>query len=113
MDYDFFIFCMVPGLVQSLIPRYSGPLTCISLTAALQHDLQLQRRLHQDSIQLAGKTIYINPYLYLVLIISLPLITPNWFILIYNGEINERILAYKARLTYQKLLDKGYRLKGR
>ncbi len=36
----------------------------ISLTAALQQDLQLQRRLNQDSIQLAGKTIYINPFLY-------------------------------------------------
>ena len=34
------------------------------MTAALQQDLQLQRRLHQDSIQLAGKTIYINPFLY-------------------------------------------------
>jgi len=34
------------------------------LTAAVQQDLQLQRRLHQDSIQLAGKTIYINPFLY-------------------------------------------------
>ena len=28
-----------------------------------------------------------------------------------NGELNEKILAYKARLTYQKLLDKGYRLR--
>ena len=36
----------------------------ISLTAALQQDLQLQRRINQDSIQLAGKTIYINPFLY-------------------------------------------------
>ena len=34
------------------------------MTAALQQDLQLQRRLNQDSIQLAGKTIYINPFLY-------------------------------------------------
>tara|TARA_B100000029_G_scaffold462224_1_gene494555 strand:+ start:1670 stop:2281 length:612 start_codon:yes stop_codon:yes gene_type:complete len=34
------------------------------LTATLQQDLQLQRRLHQDSIQLSGKTIYINPFLY-------------------------------------------------
>ena len=44
--------------------RYSGPHTLVSLTAALQQDLQLQRRLHQDSIQLAGQTIYINPFLY-------------------------------------------------
>ena len=37
----------------------------ITLTAALQQDLQLQqRRLNQDSIKLAGKTIYINPFLY-------------------------------------------------
>ena len=35
-----------------------------SVTAAQQQDLQLQRRLQQDSIQLAGKTIYINPFLY-------------------------------------------------
>lgn len=34
------------------------------LTAAQEQDLQLQRRLQQDSIQLAGKTIYINPFLY-------------------------------------------------
>ena len=37
----------------------------------------------------------------------------NWFELIYNGELHERILAYRARLTYQKLLDKGYKLKTR
>ncbi|MEB3235654.1 MAG: hypothetical protein VKM98_09535 [Cyanobacteriota bacterium] len=29
-----------------------------------EQDLQLQRRLQQDSIQLAGKTIYLNPFLY-------------------------------------------------
>ena len=34
------------------------------LTAAQEQDPQLQRRLQQDSIQLAGKTIYINPFLY-------------------------------------------------
>ncbi len=34
----------------------------------------------------------------------------HWFNLIYNNELHERILAYKARLTYQKLLDKGYKL---
>ena len=50
--------------MQLVISRYRGPLTWIFLTAALQQDLQLQRRLHQDSIQLAGKTIYINPFLY-------------------------------------------------
>jgi hypothetical protein len=34
------------------------------VTAAPQLDVQLQRRLQQDSIQLAGKTIYLNPFLY-------------------------------------------------
>jgi hypothetical protein len=34
------------------------------LTAATEQDIQLQRRLQQDSIQLAGKTIYLNPFLY-------------------------------------------------
>ena len=34
------------------------------MTAAQQQDFQLQRRLQQDSIRLAGKTIYINPFLY-------------------------------------------------
>ena len=34
------------------------------MTAAQQQDQQLQRRLQQDSIQLAGKTVYINPFLY-------------------------------------------------
>ena len=34
------------------------------MTAAPQQDLQLQRRLQQDSIQLAGKVVYLNPFLY-------------------------------------------------
>ena len=34
------------------------------MTAATQQDPQLQRRLQQDSIKLAGKTIYLNPFLY-------------------------------------------------
>ncbi len=34
------------------------------MTVAIQQDPQLQRRLQQDSIQLAGKTIYLNPFLY-------------------------------------------------
>ncbi len=33
-----------------------------------------------------------------------------WFNLIYNGGVHERILLFRARLTYQKLLDKGYKL---
>ena len=35
-----------------------------TLTAAPQVDSQLQRRLQQDSIQIADKTIFINPFLY-------------------------------------------------
>ena len=34
------------------------------MTAVNAQDLQLQRRLQQDSIQLAGKTVYLNPFLY-------------------------------------------------
>ena len=34
------------------------------MTATQQHDVQLQRRLQQDSIQLGGRTIYLNPFLY-------------------------------------------------
>lgn len=34
------------------------------LTAAHQENQQLQRRLQLDSIQLAGKTVYLNPFLY-------------------------------------------------
>ncbi len=34
------------------------------MTAAQSQDFQLQRRLQQDSIRLAGKTVYINPFLY-------------------------------------------------
>ncbi len=34
------------------------------MTAAHPQESQLQRRLQQDSIQIAGKTIFINPFLY-------------------------------------------------
>ena len=34
------------------------------MTAAIQPDPQLQRRLQQDSIQFGAKTIYLNPFLY-------------------------------------------------
>ena len=34
------------------------------MTVTEQQDLQLQRRLQQDSIQLGGRTIYLNPFLY-------------------------------------------------
>jgi hypothetical protein len=36
----------------------------VGATASLQQDPQLQRRLQQDSIEIAGKTIYLNPFLY-------------------------------------------------
>ncbi len=32
--------------------------------AGAEHDLQLNRRLQQDSILLAGKTVFLNPFLY-------------------------------------------------
>ena len=34
------------------------------MTATQQQDVQLQRRPQQDSIQLGGRTIYLNPFLY-------------------------------------------------
>ena len=34
------------------------------MTATQQQDVQLQRRLQQDSIHLGGRTIYLNPFLY-------------------------------------------------
>jgi len=37
---------------------------------------------------------------------------PDWFNINRNDEVFEKILAYQARLTYQKLLDKGFKLKG-
>ena len=36
----------------------------------------------------------------------------NWFNINRNDEIDEQFLSYQARLTYQKLLEKGFRLKG-
>ena len=36
----------------------------VGSSAVLQQNPQLQRRLQQDSIQLAGKTVYLNPFLY-------------------------------------------------
>lgn len=45
------------------VPIRSGPLER-AVSASLQQDPQLQRRLQQDSIQLAGKTVYLNPFLY-------------------------------------------------
>ncbi|MFO7629154.1 MAG: hypothetical protein R6W06_06500 [Prochlorococcaceae cyanobacterium] len=39
-------------------------MTATTPGVAAEQDLQLQRRLQQDSIQLAGKIIYLNPFLY-------------------------------------------------
>ena len=36
----------------------------------------------------------------------------NWFNINKNDEIYEQFLSYQARLTYQKLLDKGFTLQG-
>ncbi len=44
--------------------RYAGTQAYMKLTVAQQQDIQLQKRLQQDSILLAGKTVYINPFLY-------------------------------------------------
>jgi len=35
----------------------------------------------------------------------------NWFYIRRNHEEVEKFLSYQARLTYQKLLEKGFRLK--
>ncbi len=35
----------------------------------------------------------------------------HWLILTFNEELSERLLLFKARQTYQKLLDKGYKLR--
>ncbi len=35
----------------------------------------------------------------------------NWFYIRRNYEEVEKFLSYQARLTYQKLLEKGFRLK--
>ena len=36
----------------------------------------------------------------------------HWLVLTFNDELSERLLLFKARQTYQKLLDKGYKLQG-
>ena len=36
----------------------------------------------------------------------------NWFNINRNDEVFEQFLSYQARLTYQKLLDKGFKLQG-
>jgi hypothetical protein len=42
----------------------SAVTSAASAPTGIDSDPQLQRRLQQDSIQLAGKTIYLNPFLY-------------------------------------------------
>ena len=59
----------VRGSVKTGVPLPAaiklGPLPKpVGATASLQQDPQLQRRLQQDSIEIAGKTIYLNPFLY-------------------------------------------------
>ncbi len=51
-------------MVYLLRARYSGLIALIELTVTPQAETQLNRRLQKDSIQLAGKVIYINPFLY-------------------------------------------------
>ena len=48
------------------VPSGTHPVvvTAVSSATPADQDLQLQRRLQQDSILLAGKTIYLNPFLY-------------------------------------------------
>tara|TARA_Y100001968_G_C19001350_1_gene546071 strand:- start:104 stop:352 length:249 start_codon:yes stop_codon:yes gene_type:complete len=36
----------------------------------------------------------------------------HWFLVNKNDEVVEQKLAYQARLMYQKLLDKGFKLLG-
>lgn len=47
----------MPGSIRS------GPSHSV-VGAQLQQDPQLQRRLQQDSIEIAGRTVYLNPFLY-------------------------------------------------
>ena len=53
--------CRAGDLLQGSISWATGR---SALTATQQQNLQLQRRLQQDSIQLSGRTIYLNPFLY-------------------------------------------------
>ena len=39
-------------------------MTAVTSAVGSEQDHQLQRRLQQDSIQLAGRTVYLNPFLY-------------------------------------------------
>tara|TARA_B100000700_G_C15033384_1_gene851624 strand:+ start:1310 stop:1555 length:246 start_codon:yes stop_codon:yes gene_type:complete len=37
----------------------------------------------------------------------------NWFFIQHNHDEPNRVLQFRARLTYQKLLDKGFKLRTR
>ncbi len=52
------------GLVKFFFARYPGLIAKNFLTVAPLVEDQLNRRLQKDSIHLAGKVIYINPFLY-------------------------------------------------
>lgn len=68
------------------------------MTAAQEQNQQLQRRLQQDSIQLAGKTIYINPFLYWR---RFDANTDRW--LREPGQLPEEQIAANRRRFYPEL----------
>jgi len=71
------------------------------LTAVNAQDPQLQRRLQQDSIQLAGKTVYLNPFLYWR---RFDANTDRW--LRQPGQLPEdQILANRARFYPEVVWD--------
>ncbi len=71
------------------------------MTVATQQDPQLQRRLQQDSIQLGGKTIYLNPFLYWR---RFDANTDRW--LREPGQLQEeQILANRGRFYPEVLWD--------
>ncbi|MEY3735588.1 MAG: hypothetical protein RLZZ624_647 [Cyanobacteriota bacterium] len=71
------------------------------MTAVNAQDPQLQRRLQQDSIQLAGKTVYLNPFLYWR---RFDANTDRW--LRQPGQLPEdQILANRARFYPEVVWD--------
>ncbi len=68
------------------------------MIAAQQQEIQLQRRLQQDSIQLAGKTVYINPFLYWRRFDSN---TDRW--LREPGQLHEDQISLNRRRFYPEL----------
>jgi len=63
-----------------------------------EQDLQLQRRLQDDSIQLAGKTIYLNPFLYWR---RFDANTDRW--LREPGQLDEEQISANRRRFYPEL----------